>query len=210
MQQEIMKTDPNEETTTATSCVQTDAGAVVASVDYQEGTVDDVLVCDKDEDEGNTDDDGQVWMPVFLPDGKTESEVAAMVQREEMTQKLEVAKVLQGLGSSGHAVKSEEVAATISEEDRKLEKRRLSSQKGMKKYRDKQKTELAEKMATGNPEVLAEIEAQKKVRNANRRQKHAKKRKTVDLSQTAIVPLITSVPYKKQRAMTTRFKVEKG
>ena len=64
--------------------------------------------------------------------------------------------------------------------------------------------ELAEKMATGNPEVLAELEAQKKVRNANRRQKHAKKRKTVDLSQTAIVPLITSVPYKKQRAMTTR------
>ena len=145
MQREIMKTDPNEETTTATSCVQTKAGAVVASVDYQEGTVDDVLVCDKDEDEGNTDDDGQVWMPVFLPDGKTESEVAAMVQREEMTQKLEVAKVLQGLGSSGHAVKSEEVAATISEEDRKLEKRRLSSKTGMKKYREKQKMELAKK-----------------------------------------------------------------
>ena len=77
MQQEIMKTDPNEETTTATSCVQTDAGAVVASVDYQEATVDNVF--NKDEDEGKSDDDGQESIPVFLPDGKTESEVAAMI-----------------------------------------------------------------------------------------------------------------------------------
>ena len=66
MQQEIMKTDPNEETTTATSCVQTDAGAVVASVDYQEATVDDVDFFDKDEDEGKTDDDGQVALPIFF------------------------------------------------------------------------------------------------------------------------------------------------
>ena len=131
MKREIMKTDPNEETTTATSCVQTDAGAVVASVDYQEATVDDVF--DKNEDEEKTDDDGQEPLPILLPDGISESEYAAMIQREEMTKKLEVAKVLQGLGSSGHAAKSEEVAATISTEDRKLEKRRLSSKTGMKK-----------------------------------------------------------------------------
>ena len=58
-----MKTDPNEETMNAT-CVQTDAGAVVASVDYQEATVDDVF--DKDEDEGKTDDDGQGPLPIFF------------------------------------------------------------------------------------------------------------------------------------------------
>ena len=91
-------------------------------------------------------------MPIFLPDDKTELEVAAMVQREEMTQKLEVAKVLQGLGSSGHTGKSEEVAVTISEEDHKLEKHQLSSRLSMKKTRANQKKELATKIASGDPE----------------------------------------------------------
>ena len=54
MQREIMKTDPNEEITTAT-CVQTDASAVAAPVDFQEAMTEDIF----DEDEGKTDDDGQ-------------------------------------------------------------------------------------------------------------------------------------------------------